>query len=255
MYRYRKKYSWRRKYTRGKSVFAAAVKRVILKTAESKYKSGDINESYIWNGVSAVVPMTKTAGVGAGNSILTHNCPFAFYLINNPNIATGSNKIIPTQGDGDGFRNGDEIYAKGIMLRIQLALYTSYHNAKVKLFLVEGNRVQGDPANPGEMYHVVTGNHMIDGIQTDRWRVSKLGTYKYKPSDISPTTNNADIFINKWIPFRRKFRFKQDDSWQICQGMKEWLAICGVAYDTTNTVTSVSIGDMRIHATLYYGDP
>lgn len=248
----KKKYRWRRKWIKGKKGFAKAVKKVILSTAESKYRSVRMTDCYTTSSVGTVIPMTQWVGV-TGAFYVNHNRLFRFNIFSNNNPDVNKHPV-PSQGNGDGQRNGDEIYAKGIKLRMCLTNGTDHHNAKWRFWLVEWNTVQGDPCVYDNMFHNVSGNLMLDAIQTDRFRATKIGDYRYRSTDISPSVN-GEILVSKWIPFKRKLCFTADDSIVIAKGMKEALTIVGVCYDSQNTSQEISIGGITCHATLYYGDP
>lgn len=225
------------------------MKKVILSTAESKYKSVDVNQTYRWDGTQGVPGVIDAFGQIA----VGHNAPFQAWVINNDNPDPAKHPI-PGQGDGDGARNGDEIYSKGFRLRMQLENDAGKHNNTWKFWLVEYNTVQGIPCKTTEFFHNATGNCLLDAIQTDRWKATHLGTFRNKSRDVQQD-RKTDIFINKWIPFRRKLCFKSDDTLQVAKGMKTHLVVVGVCYDTSNTVFNTAVGNYRINATMYYGDP
>lgn len=234
---------------RGRKGFAKAVKSVILKTAEKKYRSVDSKQFYIWNGTTYVGPTIDLFGqIG-----VSHNAPFQFNILNNSGPNT-SDHPLPVQGDGDGNRNGDEIYGKGFMLRIMCENDAGRHNNTWKFWLVEHNTVQGVPCVPSDFFHVVTGNTLIDSIQTDRWKARLLGSFRTRSRDVDPNSK-TNVFIKKWIPFRRKLCFKSDDSIVITKGMKEVFSLVGVCYDTSNTIFNVALGNIRLSTTFYYADP
>lgn len=190
---------------------------------------------------------------GFGQIAVGHNFPFQVMMINNE-APNSSQHPIPSQGDGDGNRNGDEIYAKGFRLRMQIENDAGKHNNTWKFWLVEYNAVQGTPAVPADFFHAATGNNILDAIQTDRWKAKLLGVFRTKARDVGQD-RKTDIFINKWVPFKRKLSFRSDDTLQIAKGMKTYLAIVGVGYDASNTAGNTGIGNIRINSTLYYGDP
>lgn len=246
----RRRYRWRRKWTKGRKGFAARVKSVILATAEKKYRMADLTQAFKFNGTTGVTPVIPDL---FGQFPVGHNFPFAHYIFNNDNMSTAQHPI-PAQGDGDGNRNGDEIYAKGIRIRMQLENDPGRHNNTWRFWLVEYDAKQGTPMVPAEFFHVSTGNRLLDSVQTDRWTAYKIGTYRTKARDVG-ADKKTDVFVNKWIPFRRKLTFKSDDSVTVAKGMKNYLAILGVCYDSSNTIGDTLIGNCRMNATFHYGDP
>lgn len=241
---YKKRPSYRRRYKKGGSSFAKAVKKVILKTAEKKYKTAELlcNSAY---------------DATFGGFALNHNSTVNFHMIDNT-APTVRHVTYIGQGDSDGARNGDEIYAKGIMLRATIAIPADRKNIKVRMFLVEHNSVQGDLAVYGDLYHNITGRNVLDPIQSDRWKMSVIGDYEYKSSDTSSdpiTGQRGSILIKKWIPFRRHLRYEKDDSFVVTRGMKERLSVVLQTWDNNSTFDSSTCGYIRGSITLHYGDP
>lgn len=246
---YRRRYRWRKKYLRGKTGFAKAVKNVILKTAESKYAVRDLKHGFGWNGFNTVALSTDVFG----QMIVQHNFLFEVFLFENtsPSIAT---MFHIAQGDRDDQRNGDEIYATGMRLRIQCENDAGRHNMTWKFWLVEWNTTQGEPVDPNTTFHSGSGCLILDTIQNNRIKMMPLGTFRTKARDV-PADKKTDIYINKWIPFKRKLSFAQDSAIHVTRGMKEKLALVGVAYDTSNTTIGSAVGNIRVNGTFYYKDP
>lgn len=225
------------------------MKKVILSTAESKYRSANLSNCWAFNGVQASTLVPDAYG----QFPVTHNWPFEAIVFNNISPSATQHPI-PGQGDSDGARNGDEIYGKGIRIRMQLENDAGKHNNTWRFWLIEYNSTQGSAVTPSELFHITTGNLLLDTIQTDRWTARKLGTYRTKARDV-PADKKTDIFINKWIPFKRRLCFKDDSSLVITKGMKQMLSLVGVCYDSSNTQGGSAAGNFRINATFYYGDP
>lgn len=226
------------------------MKQVILKTAESKYRSVDLKDVYYWNGANVV------AGPAAdifGQIPVGHNTLFNINIFNN--VSPDATKHpVPGQGATDGARNGDEIYAKGIRLRMQLENDAGKHNNTWKFWLVEYSTSSGSPCNPTEFFHAITGNNLMDSIQTDRWTARLVGVYRTKARDVAADAK-TNVFVNKWIPMKRKFCFKEDNSLVISKGIKQVYTLVGCCYDASNTAFNVACGNYRVNATLYFGDP
>ena len=240
----KKAYRWRKKWTRGRRGFAKAVKNVILKTAEKKYKTCE--------------PQANSAyDLAFGGFALNHNSLVEIKLIDNtaPNLGI---HCTMSQGNSDGQRNGDEIYAKGIMFRAAITLPADRKNATFKICLVEYNSVQGDPTVFTDLFHNVTGKNVLDPIQQDRWKVRVLGTYRYLPRDTNSELvqgQRGEILVKKWIPFKRTLTFKEDTSLVYTKGMKERLSLVIMSYDNNSAFEATTIGYIRANATIYYGDP
>lgn len=230
---------------RGTKGFAKAVKSVILKTAEKKYKPVDVSANSAYD-------------VTFGGNALNHNSIVEQTLINNISPNT-TYQLCMNQGDSDAARNGDEIYTKGIMIRSGIVVPADRKNAVFKMFLVEYNSVQGDPTIFNDIFHPGnTGKVILDAVQTDRWNLKLLGTYRYRAHDTSSdlvTGQRGEILIKKWIPWRRKLCYKADDSLVVAKGMKERLSILIMSYDNNSAFDTTTVGYIRTNATLYYADP
>lgn len=244
-YAAKRKYSWRRKYTRGRKGFAKAVKNVILKTAETKYISRRLTDT---NMLESSVPSRFQ---------LTHNT-MCFYNIFNNTAPDAVKHPLPTQGDGDGNRNGDEIYATGIRLAGSLQVFNANKTATFRMFLVEYNdHVFSSGANLGtynEVLHNVSNSSMLDTFQHDRIRPRYIGTLKIPVRDINDAQDGS-INFKKWIPMKRKLTFRQDDSPALATGIKNKVSLLLMPYDRITTTSGSHIGDINVHATLYYKDP
>ena len=128
-------------------------------------------------------------------------------------------------------------------------------------FLLNIIQRKGSPIVKADLFHQALNNVMIDGIQTDRWKLHLLGSYRLKSRDLAGmetgamVARHATILVNKWIPFRRKLTYIKDDSLVYAKGMKERLSLIWMTFDATNALELDTCGYVRQHATLYYGDP
>lgn len=242
---------WRRKYIRGRSGFAKAVKNVILKTAEKKFVTRDLKDAFRYNAVGD----NMIAGTidQFGQIACYHNNVFRINIVNN-NSPDGTKHPIPSQGVTDQSRNGDEIYGTGFMLRMQIENDANKHNNTWKFWLVEYNTSQGEPGNPTQASFNNIGTLMLDTLQSDRFKFRALGTYRTKARDVADGLK-TNIFIKKWIPFKRKLCFNSDSTIAVSKGMKEHLAIIGMCYDSSNTVYDTAAGNLRVNSTFYFKDP
>lgn len=225
-----------RRTRRGRTRFARKVRRVLLKTTESCYKSIEI-----------------PGADGGGLSGCNHN------TLKNYVIWGGSANfysLFPSQGLSDGERIGDEIYVTGIMLRATFQIPADRRNTRFKLWLVPHSDKQGDPANYPSFFHNITGNGFLDPIQTDRWKgIKYLGMYKCSSVDQEPAEDKT-VMVKKWIPIYRKVTFQSDGSQVIASGLDENCYLSVLPYDTVTTlVTDTVITRVEASATLYYKCP
>jgi hypothetical protein len=242
----KRKYRWRRKYTRGGKGFAKAVKNVILKTAETKYISRLLTDTN----------MEPSAGLPTRWS-LRHNA-IEYYHIYNNSAPDAVKHPLPIQGDGDGNRNGDEIYATGIRVAGSIQVFTANKSATFRMFLVENNdsvySAGSNIATYNETFHNVSSSTMLDTFQHDRIRPKYLGTLQVSSRDANDA-GDGTINFKRFIPLKRKLTFRQDDSPALATGMKNKFTLMFLPYDKIATTNLAVIGVVSVHTTLYYKDP
>lgn len=218
----------RKRYNRSK--FAKAVKKVLLKTCETKYVSKSISTTNFYH--------DTLKGINLWDG--------------------GATTLFPPQGDSDGNRNGDEIYVTGIMIRGVFTVPYDRRNMRMRMWFVPHNTNQGDPTVQSQFMHNITGNTLLDPIQADRWKGTQyLGDFTCKSTDqLTSAGNDKTIFFKKWLPIKRKVTFKEDSSQVPVSGMKESGYLVVTQYDTVTTLTTdVLITSSEISATLYFKDP
>lgn len=210
--------------------FAKAVRGVILKTSETMYKS-----------------KSQTTATCLHNNL--------YHIMD----MDANSTLWPAQGDGDGNRKGDEIYATGIMIRGAANLPYDRKGTRLRFFLVEYDWNQtGSPETYSNFFHNTTGNGMLDTIQSKRFKVHASWTQRwYGNNEANATAVEATILFKKWIPLKRKINFQSDTSTVVTRGLKESFRLMVLPYDTINTssVLDTVVNGIECCATLYYKDP
>lgn len=225
-------YAGGRRTKRGRTRFTRSVRRALLKTTETCYRS-------------------RTIAQGTGASI--NHDTLRKWTLWEPAVTD----LLPPQGLGDGNRVGDEIYVTGIKIRMQFEMPQDRRNTKIKLWYVPGNGTQGWPDVQADFQHNVSGNTFLDPVQTKRWPgIKYLGMYQLKATDQTTGVQDKTLFVDKWLPIYRKVSFKEDGSQVITSGMSEFGFLVATAYDTYSTFqTDTVVSRGEITATLYYKDP
>jgi hypothetical protein len=234
-----------RKYTRGRSGFAKKVKDVILKTAETKF-------------VSRLLTDTNMSQMTVPNRyLLRHNEIDHYNIFNNTNPDAVKHPI-PIQGDGDGNRNGDEIYATGVRVAGTIQVAAANKGSHFRMFLCEYNdqvfATGATLSTKNQTMHVVTGSSILDTFQHDRIKPKYLGTVRMPRGDINDATTCSATF-KYWLPLKRKFTFRQDDSPALAMGIKNKYSLMILPYNSLSTGDGEVIGDIQTAATFYYKDP
>lgn len=270
---FRRQKRWRKKYIRryGKTKFARAVRSVIMKTAEKKFRTSLV----VFN-----TPTVAGATPGDISHQIFNSSVIAGSIFNNvAEDGTGVRQLHPELGASDGGRNGDEIWGTGIMLRGTIQVPYDRRNSTFKIWMVEYNTTQGNlwgtsnnawPASgtspiSGQaqnimndfMYTSAVENPIIGLPRQDNWKPRLIGTYRLKSRDLLSTAGDnteSTIYFRKWIPFRRKLCFK-DESTTFTRGMKERVHLLIGADDLLTTPTNTVIGRVQVLATFYYKDP
>lgn len=221
-------YGKKRKNAGSRTKFAKAVKRVIFSTAESCYKS-----------------------VQRDGWTCNHDSLAGAILWNPSNLG-----LFPVQGNGDGERRGDEIYATGVMMRMVVQIPHDRRNTKFKMWYVPHSSTQGNPGLKTDFFHTVSNNVMNDPIQADRWKgIKYLGKFQCTAVDQTTGSQDKTILIKRWIPLKRKVTFVSDTSSQPV-GLPDNAYIIIAAYDSiTSAITDTLITNSETAFTLYYRDP
>lgn len=218
---------------------------MILKNAETKFLSRTLQDT----------DMTANPS-NATSWNLIHNSISYLHIFNNTSPDAVKHPI-PVQGDSDGQRNGDEIYATGVRIAGTIYVPSTYKTSTYRLFLCEYNDQvfpSGTTINDyNSLFHNVSSQTILDTFQHDRIRPKYLKTLKMDRADVRDDQDGT-INFKLWLPLKRKFTFRQDDSPALATGLKNKYTLLVLPYHS-HLSGSVNIGQIRAQATLYYKDP
>lgn len=217
---------------------------MILKTAETKFVTKHLSD-------------TTATQVGPGNTYdLNHNTIFAVHIYNNANPDAVKHPL-PGQGDADSARNGDEIYATGLLIRGMINAAAGNKNTRYRMFISEYNDTQfgtgTDITTYNALFHSISAQSILDNFQTDRIKVRSLGTLTVGRND-QQDSDSCLIPFKFWIPLKRKLTFRDDTTFALAKGMKNKLTLLCIPY-RLNQAAQGSVGSISTNATLYYKDP
>lgn len=232
-------------YRRGMSRFQRAVRRVIFSTTEKKYRTASIQGPAETNLSYNTTPWY-------------HNSLYRIDLWNVTGAAGAAGlRLFPVQGVTDGDRVGDEIYVTGIKVKLILNLPSDRRTTNVKVWYVPHDSKQGDPNIFASFFNSIIGNSQIDQVNTDRWPGLKyLGLFRNNDPDNTTTNAHGQIYMDLWIPIKRKVTFNADIVQVISSGMKEVGTLLFAPYDKIGTLgTDIVINNMQGSATLHFKDP
>lgn len=218
-YRARKRTKRSRKPTK---LFAAKVKRVILKTSESKHVNYSFGKGEVYH-----------------NSYLPHH-------INNQ-------ACMPTQGVGDNQRVGDQIYTGGFMLRLMLGQKWDRPNVNWKWYVMRVNK--GILYAYNNWFENVINNVLLDPPNTDYVKVLKSGTFKHTviSLEVGETAKEQTYSKRIWIPYKKLIKFGPQNG--SIGPMDHDIHFIVAPYDAYGTLLTDNIGSVQCLSTLYYKDP
>lgn len=162
----------------------------------------------------------------------------------------------PVQGNSDGERKGDEIYLTGIKVRLVMQVPYDRRNSKFRFYFVMNNPAAGNPDQKSDLFHNSINNVMVDAMQTDRFRIKKLGSARLYSTDQSTTGQDKTIIKTFWLPIKRKITFTGDSTRELAMGLPEEGRILITGYDSiTSLETDTLCPYMEAAMTVYYKDP
>jgi len=167
----------------------------------------------------------------------------------------------PDQGDGVNGRNGDEIYAKGFMIRGSMCFAGDRRGTTIRMYSV-APKDQDIALNYDNMFQNITDNVAVDPLDKRKFPSSKLlGTYKV-PDRSAPTLSvdgnfeliDTNVIIKKWIPFDKKIIFMPGT--KAPTNINSYLQLVFTAYDHNSaSETDECIKSVDLMVTFYYADP
>lgn len=230
-------------YRRPKTRFQRAVQRVIFGTTERKY-------------TIATVQGPAGSNLNYNGTPWYHNTLAGIYLWDAPGGAPGL-RLMPAQGTGDSTRIGDEIYITGIKVKLVFNLPSDRRTTSLKCWFVQWDSKQGSPTSYIEFFNPGSGNGMLDTVNSDRFPgVKMLGVFKNNDPDNTTTNAHGQIYVDVWIPIKRKVTFNNDGVQAFASGIKEYGALVFLAYDKIGTLTTDQVvNNMQGNVTMYFKDP
>ena len=164
--------------------------------------------------------------------------------------------VMPIQGDTDGSRNGDEIMATGIKIRLMVGQKADRPNVTFKIFVVSYDEDTSGAPTYSNFFHNASGNGLLDAVQSKRYNVKKALTIKSRGTSMEVGESGKEFVrpYSLWIPLRKKLKFQKDDTNKVTNYPQN-LKILVFAYDAYGTLGTDNIGYIQGCATLYYKDP
>lgn len=169
----------------------------------------------------------------------------AFYQLNTPN------GCLPAQGDGDSNRNGNDIYARGIQVKMMLGCKQDRHNTNFRILVFKTSKGY-DRSAYTQVFDNQTGNVMLDGVDKDRVSVVFDKKVSFKPINPSPDGKEITIFRKFWIPHKTLYKFYDDGQQGNSYPYDVWMVV--MAYDAYGTLTTDNIAYVQTWSRFYFKD-
>lgn len=232
----RKKKIYRRKKAapKKKSNLVKLIKNVVLKNSETKnvpYSHGKIE-------------LYHNSGSPASGRIL------------HSSIQLDGAAMNPSQGTDDDNRIGNSINVRGVKVRMLLGQKDDRMNVTFRIVVIKVTPQQ-EPSAVNQMFDDVSGNIMLDSLNTDRFKVVYS---KFIKSHISPqlgtgASSEQKEFTRIWrfyLRTPRKIDFR-DPSSNEYSGFRHYMYV--FAYDAYGTLITDNIGYVQTYTNLYFKDP
>jgi hypothetical protein len=181
---------------------------------------------------------------------------YVMYSVNSPL------NVFPFVGDGPDQRNGNEIYAKGFMIRASFNMAGDRRGTSLRFYLVSPSNTTETPTY-ANLFQNITNNVELDPLDKTKFPHTKyLGMAKL-PDRSAPTASidgtfeliDSNIIWKKWIPFEKKIKFKQQSSNEP-MNIAPYMTLCVTAYDHNSALeTDVCVKDIDMMVSFYYSDP
>lgn len=233
---------------RSRRGFTTRVKKIILKTSDTKFKSQQIKD--VSDGL-----------LGGG---LFHNTIQNYFLwdqtVTLPTQQNLATSLFPVLGTTDFEMSGNEIYMTGIMLRGTMQIpHDRTKGTTIKMWLVQYNSASEDPSNLN-FFHNITNNTHLDPLDHERYQPKYLGEIRpiYRglvAHNLGPTSvEDATVMFKRWLPMKKKVHIRQLPLRM--DNLKERCAIVLTAYDKFSSSTNDRIVTaFQMAATMYFKDP
>lgn len=188
-----------------------------------------------------------------GKTELYHNAgsPASGRILGNTWELITPNRM-PSVGTDDSSRNGDQIYGKGVSVKMMFGQKADRMNVTYRIIVWKGS-TDVKPAALNDLFHWDAQNILLDGTNQDR---GQIVYQKFLKRNISPqlgTTQKELTFTHKfWIPYKRLIKFAGNSGTDY-SGDKYYMFI--YAYDAYGTVHTDNISYVEAWSRFYYADP
>lgn len=232
---YKRKSVIRRRYKKkryGTKKLVKLIKNVTLKQSETQYVS-----------------------TNAENTQLYHNAYTSGSI-----IFIAQNMCRTVVGDGQSQRHGDSVMPIGIGIRLWLSNKLDRPNVMYRLMIVASPPDQVLQQSPSNFWAGVSGNKMIDYVNTDKYTILYHKIINPGANDYSlesgATNKEKSLYRKIWISLKRKGEISYStDSGEVPKYQKHCISMVIIPYDATGTQPTDNIASVSYNYRFYFKDP
>lgn len=160
--------------------------------------------------------------------------------------------MLPSQGDGDSNRTGNDILARGISCKLMFGCKADRHNTTFRVIVFRTTK--GYAISPyTQVFDNQTGNVMLDALDKDRVKVISDKKYSQKVDVNDHNANKEITFFRKlWIPHKALYKFYDDGLNDNSYPYDIHLAI--MCYDAYGSLVTDNIAYVQLWSRFYFKD-
>jgi len=204
---------------------------------------------------------TKNKPYSHGKVELYHNSgsPASGRILHLP-VELDSSPQMPLQGTTDITRIGDKINLRGIKVRMLIGQKNDRPNVTFRIVVIRTSPNEY-PNNVSQMFDNVSGNILLDTLNTDRFKVVYSKYIKNRiPASSQINVDGGAAWVGKEQTFAHRFYLKSArnlsfsaDGGNLYSGDRHFLFV--FAYDAYGTLETDNIGYFQTYSNLFFKDP
>lgn len=207
-----------------------AVRRVLLRTAETKYAVGHQENLQLYH----------NTGV-AGTHVFIGNC------------------LSTSQGQGEENRIGDKVQAVGLSLKLMLFNKSDRPNVTYRIIVFTAPPDQSASGNPVGFWEADIGNKIMDNINTNKYKVIKEKFIQVQGQDTAfeagvDTLREKSKSLQMYIPLKGRQVVYSSENGAVPKYQRDVIQVAIIAYDAYGTLTTDNIASFAWMRKFYFKD-
>lgn len=233
---------------------SSSFKRTAKRTRKAPARSRMNSKLMLRMARSAVLRTCETKYISSGveNNQLFHNGGAG------PTYVWFTNMLATAQGSQQFNRVGDEVWPKGLSVRLWLSNKLDRPNVMYRIMVISVPPDQLTATNPSGLFAGAIGNKMLDYVNTDRYTVKYSKLIQPFSGDYSLETGAANKEHSKmvkfYLPLKGKLAYTVDNG-ALPRYQKHILSLVVIAYDAYGSIATDNIASFSYLARFYFKDP